>query len=72
MTKSETEAYNLGYLKGISRGIDSAMRMKENADGCSGCAFEDVESWQPPYNVQEKLHRLLESKGGGVNDNTGS
>ena len=48
MTKSETEAYNLGYLKGISRGIDSAMRMKENADGCSGCAFEDVESWQPP------------------------
>lgn len=44
MTIEETNAYNLGYEVGKLK----AFQMKENADGCSGCAFEDVESWQPP------------------------
>lgn len=44
MKIEETNAYNLGYEVGKLK----AFQMKENADGCRGCAFEDVESWQPP------------------------
>ena len=40
----DTESFEIGYAKGRH---DERM-MKENADGCKGCAFEDVESWQPP------------------------
>ena len=40
----DAEAFTAGYEKGIR----DAMMMKEDADGCKGCAFEDVESWQPP------------------------
>lgn len=38
------EAFEVGYSKGFQR----AIMMKEDADGCVGCAFEDVETWQPP------------------------
>lgn len=40
MDKNEWEAYNKGYK--------DAMSMKENADGCVGCAFEDVNEWTMP------------------------
>ena len=36
------------FMKGLEKGRNQAFAMKENADGCVGCAFEDVESWQPP------------------------
>lgn len=44
LTEFEQEMYEKGYAKGK---IDT-FRMRENADACKGCAFEDVESWQPP------------------------
>ena len=52
MTKSETEAYDRGYTQGLIHGVMQgrvdARVMKENADGCCGCAFEQTESWQMP------------------------
>ena len=36
------------YLQGYEAGKKRAFAMRENADGCKGCAFEDVEPWQPP------------------------
>lgn len=44
MTGKEMEMFKKGYKQGILE----AYQMKENADGCSGCAFEDVEPWQMP------------------------
>lgn len=41
---NEVKAYNEGFFDGVK----AINKMKENADGCKGCAFEDVESWQPP------------------------
>lgn len=43
----DSEAFITGYKKGMR---DAAM-MKENADGCVGCSFEDTESWQPPCSM---------------------
>ena len=48
MTAKEFEAYDRGYAQGLIQGRVDAFEMKGNADGCVGCAFEDVESWQPP------------------------
>ena len=48
MSRKETEAYNRGYAQGVIQGRVDARVMKENADGCCGCAFEYVESWQMP------------------------
>lgn len=48
MTAKEVEAYDRGYAQGLIQGRVDARVMKENAAGCVGCAFEDVESWQPP------------------------
>ena len=48
MYEKEIEAYDRGYKQGLIMGRVDARVMKENADGCSGCAFEDVETWQPP------------------------
>ena len=48
MTKSEIEAYDRGYKQGLIMGRVDARVMKENADGCSGCAFEETEPWKMP------------------------
>ena len=36
------------FMEGYEKGMRDAVMMKEDADGCKGCAFENVESWQPP------------------------
>ena len=43
----DREAFITGYKKG-KRDTEA---MIEDADGCVGCAFEDVESWQPPCSM---------------------
>lgn len=43
-TTKEVKAYNIGYEKGRA----DERKMKEDADGCCGCAFEDVHSWEMP------------------------
>lgn len=43
-----TEEFKKGFAQGLLRGRADAMAMKEDADGCVGCAFEDVYSWQMP------------------------
>ena len=48
MNKKEQEAYNEGFYQGKLKGKRDTEAMKEDADGCVGCAFEDVESWLPP------------------------
>ena len=48
MNKNERQAYNEGFFEGMLKGRRDVEKMKENADGCKGCAFENVESWQPP------------------------
>lgn len=48
MNKDERVAYKEGYLNGILKGKRDTERMKMNADGCEGCAFQDVEPWQMP------------------------
>lgn len=48
MTAKEAEEYNRGYAHGLIQGRVDARVMKQDADGCAGCAFEDVESWQMP------------------------
>lgn len=40
MTEKELNAYQKGY--------SDAFAMKEDADGCKGCAFESVETWEQP------------------------
>lgn len=48
MYEKEKEAYDRGYRQGLIIGRVDARVMKENADGCCGCAFEMTESWQMP------------------------
>lgn len=48
MNAKEIEAYDRGYAQGIIQGMVDARVMKEDADGCSGCVFDDVESWEMP------------------------
>ena len=45
---TEINEYNRGYAQGVIQGRVDAIVMKENADGCAGCAFEAVESWKMP------------------------
>lgn len=40
MTEKELYAYKKGY--------SDAVTMKENADGCKGCAFESINEWEMP------------------------
>lgn len=40
MTEKELQAYKKGY--------SDAVTMKENADGCKGCAFESISEWEMP------------------------
>lgn len=44
----EKEAYDRGYAQGIIQGRLDAKTMKENSDGCIGCAFVNVNSWEMP------------------------
>ena len=44
----ELMAFDSGYAQGLEQGRKQAFAMKENSDGCKGCAFEQVESWQLP------------------------
>ena len=48
MDAKEAKAYDSGYAHGVIHGRVDAMMMKENADGCCGCTFEDVNSWEMP------------------------
>ena len=48
MNRKEIEAYDRGFAQGVIQGRADARIMKENADGCVGCSFEDVEEWEPP------------------------
>lgn len=48
MNAKELEAYNRGYAQGIVQGRVDIKVMKEDADGCCGCAFEDVNPWEMP------------------------
>ena len=36
------------YARGYAQGLIDARVMKEDADGCTGCAFEQVNSWELP------------------------
>lgn len=47
-SKVAIEAFQRGYSQGLTKGKEDAFKMKENADGCVGCAFEDVNSWEMP------------------------
>ena len=49
----DAEAFMVGYEKGMR----DAVMMREDADGCKGCAFEDVESWQPPCTLCKRNHK---------------
>lgn len=46
--KVAIEDFQRGYEQGLVKGKEEAFRMKENADGCVGCAFEDRNSWEMP------------------------
>ena len=47
-SKVAIEAFQRGYEQGLTKGKEDAFRMKENADGCVGCAFESTEPWEMP------------------------
>lgn len=49
----DSEVFRVGYEKGMR----DAMMMKEDADGCVGCNFEDVESWQPPCTMCKRNNK---------------
>lgn len=36
------------FQRGYERGLTEAFKMKENADGCVGCAFDSAEPWEMP------------------------
>ena len=48
MTPEEKAVYNRGYTRGRIQGTIDAINMREKADGCLGCAFEDVNEWEMP------------------------
>lgn len=50
-TAKEMSAYDSGFLDGLKQGMNKAFAMKEDADGCCGCAFEDVNSWEMPCHM---------------------
>lgn len=39
---------NFKYEQGYAQAIHDYEIMKENADGCRGCAFENVNEWELP------------------------
>ena len=47
-SKVAIEAFKRGYEQGLAKGKEDAFRMKENADGCAGCAFDSTEPWEMP------------------------
>lgn len=47
-SKIAIEAFQRGYEQGLTKGKEDAFKMKENADGCVGCEYEDVKSWEMP------------------------
>ena len=47
-SKVAIEAFQRGYEQGLAKGKEDAFSMKENADGCVGCAFESTEPWEMP------------------------
>ena len=57
MTDKKTEEYNRGFEQGLIQARFDAMVMKEDADGCVGCNFEDVEPWQPPCTMCKRNHK---------------
>lgn len=42
------QMYDKGFDAGLKQGISRAFAMKEDADGCCSCAFENVEPWEMP------------------------
>lgn len=36
------------FERGYAQAIHDYERMKENADGCTGCAFESMNEWELP------------------------
>ena len=48
MNAKECDAYDRGFAQGLIQGRVAAMIMKEDANGCVGCAFENVEEWELP------------------------
>ncbi len=44
--------------EGYERGRDEILAMKENADGCCGCAFEHVEPWELPCRKCKETARI--------------
>lgn len=48
MNQKEREIHIKAYAEGLLHGRFGAMSMKEDVDGCLGCAFEDVEEWELP------------------------
>ena len=42
------ENFKKGYEQGLRHGKNIAFVMKEDNDGCTSCAFEDVNSWEMP------------------------
>ena len=47
-SKVAIEAFQRGYEQGLTKGKEYAFKMKENADGCTGCAFDNTEPWEMP------------------------
>ena len=47
----------VAFIEGYEKAKRDAVMMKEDADGCVGCAFEDVESWQPPCTLCKRNHK---------------
>lgn len=46
--KKEIDAYDKGYEYGLAQGKMDAAIMHDEACGCTGCAFEDVNEWEMP------------------------
>ena len=46
--KAEQQEKDAAFMEGLALGKQQVLAIKENADGCVGCAFEDTESWQLP------------------------
>ena len=44
----EIEAYNRGFAQGLIQGRVDERVMKEDADGCTGCAFVSINEWEMP------------------------
>ena len=47
MNETERNFFEAGYMQGT---LDT-FAMKEDADGCRGCAFEGVNSWEVPCHM---------------------